>query len=440
MVTAMMLAAMLAAQSDPPREARATAESFLAAARDGQVAAARRLLAPGTPVQPWVGTGTRWFDDAALERFAVMLRTCADPVFDVRPPRSLGNATERPLLVASLTCPNRGGRALTIRFRFGRGQLIDNVTYGLDSRISEAEAGQPRRPGGPTQPPVTDRERDAFRAALDAGSVAAIHAVVGPRVLRIEAMDNFVASSPEALAAAIRGCFVFSADRVYASPDMFFEVVCPGGPAGQRLGPAEDPGFGLKLWHRPEGLAVYFQPVGVQVRPREAMLPQPAPRPASAQPPPAPAKPAAQGQPIAAERQATVFLDRLEAGDLAGARAALPRNVRLGRHDFAEPLDWFRAVTVGCTRGDMTISQFSWLDRPARPRPAERPTGLSTDRLRTHMIFMPGVQPADIGHLALSSNWDCPGEREDPVIYFYLLNDQIVRVAYDRQPMSAPAS
>lgn len=145
-----------------------------------------------------------------------------------------------------------------------------------------------------------------------------------------------------------------------------------------------------------------------------------------------------ESQAIAAENQASAFLDRLEAGDLAGARAALPRNVRLGLHRFPERMAWFRLVTRGCARGEMIVSQFSWLERSSRPRPSGRPTQLSPARLTFHRIIMPGAPPPDIGTLALTSNWDCPGSKQDVVLYFYLVDDRIVRVAYDLPPQGVP--
>lgn len=138
--------------------------------------------------------------------------------------------------------------------------------------------------------------------------------------------------------------------------------------------------------------------------------------------------------PIPAELQAFNFLGRLEAGDLAGASAALPRGISLGLRHHPERMARFGEVTEGCTRGPTHVSEFMWLERPRRPRaptPASRlPPG--------HRIVMPGAPAPDDAAMALSSNWDCPGSKPDVVINFYLVADRIVRVAYELPPQRLP--
>ncbi len=138
-------------------------------------------------------------------------------------------------------------------------------------------------------------------------------------------------------------------------------------------------------------------------------------------------------EPIPAEIQAAAFLDRLEAGDPGGARAALPAGIRLGLHDFPERLDWFRLVTEGCSRGWTIVSEYLWLEPGGRPRPQR------TSRLPPgHRILMSGAPPPGAEYMALSSRWDCPGEKPDIDINFYLVDDSIVRVAYDHPPHAVP--
>jgi hypothetical protein len=138
--------------------------------------------------------------------------------------------------------------------------------------------------------------------------------------------------------------------------------------------------------------------------------------------------------PLPSEVQAAAFLDRLEAGDPRGARAALPAGIRLGHRDFPERLAWFGQVTGGCTRGRTFVSEFYWLDQARRPRPPWRPSRLPPG----HRILLAGAPPPGAEYRALSSLWDCPGDKPDIVIYFYLVDDRIVRVAYDRPPNATP--
>lgn len=140
----------------------------------------------------------------------------------------------------------------------------------------------------PRNPPVTDRERDAFGAAVARSDADALRAIVGPSVLLSRGMA-FDRSSPEALIEATRGCRLFEAARIGDSPDMWYRFACPGRPRGA-IRDWEDPGIYIKLWHHPAGvLAAYFYPGPVEVRrPPPGWLAAPPPPPLPPRPRPRP--------------------------------------------------------------------------------------------------------------------------------------------------------
>ena len=130
----------------------------------------------------------------------------------------------------------------------------------------------------PTQPRVTDQERDALGTALSRSDVAGVRNVVGPYVLlSVPRSINFERSTPEALVEATRGCRLFEAARIGDDPAMWYRFACPNRPRGD-IRAWEDPGVYVKLWHHPAGvLAAYFYPgpVEVRARPRTNYLPAP---------------------------------------------------------------------------------------------------------------------------------------------------------------------
>jgi hypothetical protein len=146
--------------------------------------------------------------------------------------------------------------------------------------------------------------------------------------------------------------------------------------------------------------------------------------------------------PAAAEPRETLdarvgtFLDRLLAGDLRGASAALPRGVRLGDRDRPMSLSVMRAVISGCPRGEINVTGFSWLEPP--PRGQRRPAGPPSRLRPTAMIFLPGPPPPGAEETALTVHWACPESRGAVLTHFYLVGDRIVRVALGRPPMRAP--
>jgi hypothetical protein len=136
------------------------------------------------------------------------------------------------------------------------------------------------------------------------------------------------------------------------------------------------------------------------------------------------------------DAQVGTFLDRLLAGDLRGASAALPSGVRLGDRRGPMSLSVMRAVISGCPRREIFVTAFSWLAPPPR---RQRPPAGPPSRLRpTAMIFVPGAPPPGAEEIALTVPWDCPESRGVVLTYFYLVGDRIVRVALARPPMRAP--
>ena len=223
---AAILAAALAFQPGPARRDQAVASSFIAALKAGQPPSARALLAPSVVVRRWGGGTGDQFD-----RLAEELRNCAAPAFTVRAPRSIGNFSDRPLLVASMTCGERRDRVLNLRFTIGRDRRIDSLSFGHDWTV---QPGTPPPTGGRSgNPPVTDAERDALIAALDRGNADALRDLVGFHVLRVGALDDFTRTSPEEMIEALRGCTVYSAERAFGSPDSVLRNGLPP-PAARR--------------------------------------------------------------------------------------------------------------------------------------------------------------------------------------------------------------
>ncbi len=123
---------------------------------------------------------------------------------------------------------------------------------------------------------VTDRERDAFGAAVARSDVEALRAIVGAAVLRSNGGLEFERSSPEALIEATRGCRLFEAARIGDDPDMWYRFACRRRARGA-IRAWEDPGVYIKLWHHPAGLlatSYYFGPVEVR-RPPRGLIPSP---------------------------------------------------------------------------------------------------------------------------------------------------------------------
>jgi hypothetical protein len=131
---------------------------------------------------------------------------------------------------------------------------------------------------------VTDRERDAFGAAIGRSDVEALRAIVGRAVTQSSGLA-FERSNPETLIETTRGCRLFEAARIGDDPDMWFRYTCPGWARGT-IEPWEEPGVYVRLWHHPGGFlatSYYFAPVQVRPSPHRG-YPSPPPPP----PPPAP--------------------------------------------------------------------------------------------------------------------------------------------------------